>query len=192
LGICNILALRGDPPEGEKIWKKTPGGFEYSYQLCQFIRSMHRDYFSIGAAGFPECHISCPDKEADSKYLKMKQDAGADFVVTQLFFDNKHYFEYLERTKKAGVTVRIIPGILPITNYQSLLKFCSNCGAHIPKNIHDIFKPLDGDDEATHKSGVEFSIKQCQELIDNGAPGLHFFTLDKIDPVRQIFNALRR
>ncbi|MCQ9208374.1 MAG: methylenetetrahydrofolate reductase [Omnitrophica bacterium] len=130
--IRNILALRGDAPEGERDWKPDPEGLEYCYQLIELIRA-DGDFFSIGVAGFPEGHIDCPDKETDSRYLKMKIDSGGEFVITQLFFDNKDYFEYLERTKKVGVNVRILPGIIPITNYQKLLKFCDICGATITK-----------------------------------------------------------
>ena len=164
---------------------------EYCYQLIELIRT-HGDFFSIGVAGFPEGHIDCPDKETDSRYLKIKIDAGGEFVITQLFFDNKDYFEYLERTKKVGVNVRIIPGIIPITNYQTLLRFCGTCGATIPQKVHDIFKPLDGNDEATYKAGVEFVVKQCEDLLAGGAPGLHFYSLNKIDPTREILSKINR
>ncbi len=189
--IRNILALRGDPPEGKEHWEPTPGGFTYCYQLIELIRS-YGDFFSIGVAGFPEGHIDCPDKETDSKYLKIKIDVGGEFVVTQLFFDNKDYFEYLERIRKIGVTVRVLPGILPITNYQQLLRFCNTCGATIPQRVHHIFKPLDGNDEATYKIGVEFAVEQCNELLEGGAPGLHFYTLNKVDPTREILNKIKR
>ncbi len=189
--ILNILALRGDVPEGEKDWKPAPEGLEYCYQLIELIRT-HGDSFSIGVAGFPEGHIDCPDKETDSKYLKIKIDAGGEFVISQLFFDNKDYFEYLERTKKIGVDVRIIPGIIPITNYQTLLRFCNTCGATIPQKIHDIFKPLDGNDEATYKAGVEFVVKQCNGLLAGGAPGLHFYSLNKVEPTREILSKINR
>ena len=189
--IRNILALRGDAPEGEKDWKPAPDGLEYCYQLIELIRT-HGDFFSIGVAGFPEGHVDCPDKETDSKYLKIKINSGGEFVITQLFFDNKDYFEYLERTKKVGVNVRILPGILPITNYQKLRKFCDTCGANIPQKIHDIFKPLDGDDQASYKAGVEFAVKQCNELLAGGAPGLHFYTLNKVEPTREILSKITR
>ena len=117
--ICNILALRGDTPEGVEHWEPAPDGLEYCYQLIKLIRS-YDSFFSIGVAGFPEGHIDCPDKETDSKYLKIKIDTGGEFIITQLFFDNKDYFEYLERIRKIGVTVPVIPGIIPITNYQQL------------------------------------------------------------------------
>ncbi len=189
--IRNILALRGDTPEDEESWIPAPDGLEYCYQLIELIRA-HGDFFSIGVAGFPEGHIDCPDKETDSKYLRIKIDAGGEFVITQLFFDNKDYFEYLERTKKAGVNVRIIPGIIPITNYQTLLRFCKTCGATIPQEVHDIFKPLDGNDEATYKAGVEFVVKQCNGLLAGGAPGLHFYSLNKVEPTREILNKIER
>lgn len=185
--IRNILALRGDAPEGEEFWTPSPDGLEYCYQLIELIRT-HGDFFSIGVAGFPEGHIHCPDKETDTKYLKKKIDSGGEFVLTQLFFDNKDYFEYMERTKKAGINVRILPGIIAITNYQTLLRFCKTCGATIPKRVHDIFKPLDGNKEATYKAGVDFATEQCNDLLKGGAPGLHFYALNKIEPTKEIFN----
>jgi methylenetetrahydrofolate reductase (NADPH) len=189
--ICNILALRGDPPVGVAEWTPSPGGFEYCYELIKLIRS-HGDFFSIGVAGFPEGHVNCPDKETDSRYLKIKLEAGGEFVITQLFYDNKDYFEYLERIRKTGVNARIIPGILPIPGYQNLLRFTGNCGASIPQRVHDIFKPLDGDDEASYRAGVEFAVAQCKEMLDGGAPGLHFFVLNKIEPTREILSRVRR
>lgn len=188
--IHNILALRGDAPEGQKEWKPAPDGLEYCYQLIELIRS-YGDFFSIGVAGFPEGHIDCPDKETDSKYLKIKIDSGGEFVITQLFFDNKDYFEYLERTKRIGVNVRILPGIITITNYQTLLRFCDTCGATIPQKIHDIFKPLDGNNEATYKAGVEFAVKQCNELLAGGSPGLHFYCLNKVEPTREVLSKIK-
>ena len=189
--IRNILALRGDAPEGEKFWTPAPDGLEYCYQLIELIRTFG-DFFSIGVAGFPEGHIDCSDKETDSKYLKIKIDAGGEFVITQLFFDNKDYFEYMERVRKIGVNVRILPGIIIITNYKTLLKFCGTCGATIPEKVHEIFKPLDGNDEATYKAGVEFAVKQCEELLDGGAPGLHFYSLNKVEPTREVLNKVKR
>lgn len=189
--IRNVLALRGDQPTGVDKWEPSPDGFEYCYQLCNLIKS-YNGFFSIGVAGFPEGHVNCPDKETDSKYLKIKIDNGGEFVVTQLFFDNSIYFEYLERLKKVGVNVRVLPGILPITSYQGLLKFCKTCGATIPQKVHDIFKPLDGNDEATYKAGVDFAVAQCQELIDRGAPGLHFFSLNKVNPTKEIWDRLKK
>lgn len=188
--ISNILALRGDPPVGVDEWSPSPGGFEYCYELIRLIRS-YGDFFSTGVAGFPEGHVNCPDKETDSKYLKIKIETGGEFVITQLFYDNKDYFEYMERIRKIGVNVRIIPGILPIPGYQNLLRFTGNCGASIPQRVHDIFKPLDGDDEASYRAGVEFAVTQCKELLAGGAPGLHFFVLNKLEPTREILSRVR-
>ncbi|MBN1354606.1 MAG: methylenetetrahydrofolate reductase [NAD(P)H] [Candidatus Omnitrophica bacterium] len=188
--IRNILALRGDAPEGEEFWTPAEDGLEYCYQLIELIRTFG-DFFSIGVAGFPEGHIDCPDKETDTKYLKIKVDSGGEFVITQLFFDNKDYFEYLERTKKAGINVRILPGILTITDYNVLLKFCGTCGATIPKKVHDIFKPIAGDKEATYKAGVDFAVEQCNDLLKGGAPGLHFYALNKIDPTQEVLSRVK-
>ncbi|MEA3560938.1 MAG: methylenetetrahydrofolate reductase [Candidatus Omnitrophota bacterium] len=187
--IYNVLALYGDLPRETILHKPAPDALQYCYQLCEMLRS-YGDFFSIGVAGFPEGHVDLPDKETDSEYLKIKLDAGGQFVITQLFFNNRDYFEYLERVRKIGITQRIIPGILPITDYRGLIKFCDNCGATIPKEIHDIFKPLADDRQATYKAGVEFALKQCSALLDGGVPGLHFFTLNKIDPAREILNKL--
>jgi len=189
--ICNVLALRGDAPEGEEFWTPAPDGFEYCYQLIKLIKSFG-DFFSIGVAGFPEGHVDCPDKATDTKYLKIKIDSGGEFVLTQLFFDNKDYFEYLERAKKAGINVRILPGVIIITNYQTLLRFCKTCGATIPQKVHDIFKPLDGDKEATYKAGVEFAVNQCNELLAGGAPGLHFYSLNKIEPTKEVLSKIKK
>lgn len=189
--IRSVLALRGDPPQGVEKGESSPDELKYCYQLCDLIKS-YGDFFSIGVAGFPEGHVNCPDKETDSKYLKIKIEHSGEFIVTQLFFDNSIYFEYLERLKKAGVNVRVLPGILPITSYQGLLKFCNICGTTIPQKIHDIFKPLDGNDEATYKAGVDFAVAQCQELLNGGAPGIHFFTLNKVNPTKDIWERLER
>ena len=130
--IRNIFALRGDPPAGDQNWKPAADGLEYCYQLIEMIRK-HGDFFSIGVAGFPEGHINCPSKELDSVYLKKKIDTGGDFVITQIFFENKDYFEYVDRLRKAGVKARILPGIMSITNYQKLLSFCKGVVPLCPK-----------------------------------------------------------
>ena len=188
--ICNILALYGDPPKRIEGWKRPADAYEYCYQLCQALSSAG-GFFSIAVAGFPEGHVDSPDKETDSRHLKVKLDAGGQFVITQLFFDNRDYFEYLGRVKKIGARQRIIPGIFAITNYQKLIEFADSCGAIVPGEIHDIFKPLADDREATYRAGVEFALRQCRALLDGGAPGLHFFTLNKVDPAREILNKLR-
>lgn len=188
--IQNILALMGDPPEGVNNRGPAPDELHYCYQLIDLIKEIDKDFFSIGVAGFPEGHINCPDKETDTKYLKMKIDHGGEFVVTQLFFDNAVYLEYLERLNNAGVNVRVLPGILPITSYEGLIKFCNICGTAIPPEVHDIFQPIRDDKEATREAGIEFAVRQCRDLLDRGAPGLHFFTLNKVEPTREIWERL--
>ncbi len=188
--IKNILALRGDPPSGVEKWEPAPDGLEYCYQLNDLIRDNYKDFFSIGVAGFPEGHIHCPDKETDTRYLKIKIEHGGEFIITQLIFDNTIYSEYLKRLRNERVNVRVLPGILPITSYEGLLKFCNICGATITQEVHDIFKSLSNDNEATRKAGIELAVKQCQNLLDRGAPGLHFFTLNKIEPTKEIWKRL--
>jgi methylenetetrahydrofolate reductase (NADPH) len=190
-GIRNILALRGDPPKEQPDWQPTDDNFRYSSELTAFIREKYGDYFGIAVAGFPEGHILCPDREKDAEFLKLKIDAGADFVITQLFFDNRDYFEYVERLSKIGVDVRIIPGILPITNYEALQRFCAICGATVTDEVKQIFDPLREDQDATGKAGIEFAIRQCQELLEGGAPGIHFYCLNKFHPTAEILRAVR-
>jgi methylenetetrahydrofolate reductase (NADPH) len=188
--IKNILALRGDPPQGVEKWEPSPDGLQYCYQLNDLIRKNHGDFFSICVAGFPEGHINCPDKETDSRYMKIKIDHGGELIITQLFFDNAVYSEYLQRLGKQQVNVRVLPGILPITSYDGLLKFCNICGTTVSQEVHDIFKPIRGNEEATRKAGIEFAVRQCRDLLDRGAPGLHFFTLNKVEPAREIWKQL--
>ncbi|MFQ5846677.1 MAG: methylenetetrahydrofolate reductase [NAD(P)H] [Candidatus Methylomirabilales bacterium] len=190
-GIRNILALRGDPPQGQPDWQPTDDNFKYSSELAAFIRAKYAEYFGIAVAGFPEGHILCPDRDKDAEFLKLKIDAGADFVITQLFFDNKDYFEYVERLRRIGVHVRVIPGILPITDYAALQRFCLLCGATVTDEVKRIFAPLQDDRDATLKAGIEFAIRQCQQLLDGGAPGIHFYCLNKVHPTADILKAVR-
>ena len=190
-GIKNVLALRGDPPKDDPNWQPTEENLKYSYELCAFIRQHHDDYFGIGVAGFPEGHLLCRDRDLDAQYLKLKIDNGADFVITQLFFDNKDYFEYIARLKKIGVYARVIPGILPITDYDNLIRFCNLCGATITKEIEKIFLPIKDNKEATLEEGIKFAIRQCRELLKGGAPGLHFYSLNKLHPTNKILQEVR-
>ena len=178
LGCKNILALRGDPPGGGEF-QPTPGGFEFAAQLVRFIRESGD--FSIGVAGFPEGHIACRDgKHADWRHLKEKTDAGADFVLTQLFFDNADYFEFRDYVAgKLGVCVPLVPGIIPILSASQITKFTQLCGAKIPPPLRSKLDQLAGDDEAAAEFGIEYATKQCEELLRAGAPGLHFYTLNK-------------
>lgn len=189
--IQNILALRGDAPQDNPNWQPSADNFKYSSELCFFIKENFKDQFSIGVAGFPEGHILCPDRDKDAQFLKTKIDNGADFVITQLFFDNQDYFDYVARLRKLDVNSPIIPGILPITNYPSLLKFTALCGATVTDEIKNIFEPIADNPEATLKAGIDFAIKQCRDLLNKNAPGIHFYSLNKVSPTREILSAIQ-
>ena len=190
LGIKNILALRGDPPGGIGEFQKTEGGFEFSSQLVAFLREL--DEFSIGTAGFPEGHIACKEgKYVDWQRLKAKIDCGADFVVTQLFFDNRDFFEFESYLRRLGITVPICPGILPITNTAQLTKFTSMCGARVPAEVRDSLEKLGADDAAVAAFGIDYAARQCDELLRHGVSGLHFYTLNKATTVARIFAKLQ-
>jgi methylenetetrahydrofolate reductase (NADPH) len=179
LGIGNILALRGDPPGGTGEFRTTPGGFEFSYQLVRFLRELGG--FSIGTAGFPEGHIACKEgKVVDWERLKAKIDEGADFVLTQLFFDNADFLEFREYlTKKLGVKVPICPGILPILSAAQIKRFTTMCGAKMPAPLVEKLGTMAEDDEAASEYGIEYATKQCEQLLREGVPGIHFYTLNK-------------
>ncbi len=190
-GVNNVLALRGDPPKDNPDWTPGPDNFKYSSELCHEIRSTFGEHFSIGVAGFPEGHVLCPDRRKDADFLKLKFDNGADFVITQLFFNNKDYFDYVKRLRDIGITARIIPGILPITDFNSLLRFCALCGATVTDEVKNIFGPLASDREKTQQAGIAFAVKQCRELLQGGAPGLHFYALNKLHPVADILKIIK-
>lgn len=185
-GIKNILALRGDPPGGEGEFQKLEGGFEFAYELVQFIRRVGG--FSIGVAGFPEGHFACKEgKLADWRHLKHKIDCGADFVLTQLFFDNTDFYEFRDHlTRQLGVTVPIVPGIIPILSGSQIKKFTTLCGARIPQELMRKLDEYGDNDEAVTEYGIEYASRQCVDLIRNGVPGLHFYTLNKIKPTSRI------
>jgi methylenetetrahydrofolate reductase (NADPH) len=189
LDCKNILALRGDAPGGGEF-KPTPGGFEFSAQLVKFIRE--QGDFSVGVAGFPEGHIACQaGKQADWRHLKEKVEAGADFVITQLFFDNADYFEFRDYvTQKLGVNVPIVPGIISILSAPAITKFTQLCGAKIPPALRSKLDALGTDDEAALKFGIEYATQQCEELLRAGAPGLHFYTLNKAHSTVQVVKNL--
>jgi methylenetetrahydrofolate reductase (NADPH) len=188
LGIKNILALRGDPPPGGEF-VRTEGGFEYSYQLVRCIRDVGA--FSIGVAGFPEGHIACQEgRHVDWQRLKQKIDCGADFVITQLFFDNRHYFECREFLARQGVTVPIVPGILPILSSSQIKRFVALCGAALPRPLLSELEKRGEDDEAVTQFGIDYATTQCEELLRAGAPGLHFYTLNKARSTTEVVTNL--
>jgi len=178
LGIKNILALRGDPPSGKQAFVAAEGGFEYSYQLVRHIREYGG--FAIGVAGFPEGHIDCREgKLVDWQRLKAKIEHGADFVITQLFFNNRDYFELRDFLAANGVDVPIVPGILPILSTGQIKRFVALCGADLPAPLLAELERRGDDDEAVTQFGIEYATRQCEELLREGAPGLHFYTLNK-------------
>lgn len=179
LGIRNILALRGDPPREQPDLVEPNNGLDYSYQLIDFIKT--QGDFSIGVAGFPESHVACTEgKHVDWQHLKNKIDHGADFVLTQLFFDNADYFELVDyMTNTLGVTIPITPGILPILSTAQIKRFTSLCGATLPKVLVAQLNTLGDDDEAVTEFGIDFATRQCEELLQAGAPGLHLYSLNR-------------
>jgi methylenetetrahydrofolate reductase (NADPH) len=187
-GIDNVLALRGDPPSGGE-WTKTDGGLEYSRELVELLR---KDYpFSVGAACFPETHIHAVSAEADLQYLKEKVAAGVDFLITQLFFDNQLYYEFVERARAAGVGVPIIPGIMPILGYSQIARFTNMCGATVPEHLLAELAARQDDPEAVAELGVSYATMQCADLLANGAPGLHFYTMNRSPATRAIMSTLK-
>jgi len=189
LGITNILALRGDPPGGVGAFEKTEGGFEYSYELVRFIKDMGG--FSIGVAGFPEGHIAQTEgKYADWQHLKHKVDQGADFVITQLFFNNRDYFEFRDYLTALGVSVPIVPGIMPILNAAQIKRMGSLCGADLPAPFLQEVDKRAGNDDAVLQFGIDYATRQCDELLREGAPGLHFYTLNKSRSTAEIVGNL--
>ena len=189
LGIGNILALRGDPPNGASDFVTTTGGFEYSYELVRYIREFGA--FSIGVAGFPEGHIACREgKHEDWQRLKTKIDHGADFVITQFFFQNSHYFECRDFLAKQGVTVPIVPGILPVLSASQIKRFVALCGAALPKPLLAELDRRGDDDHAVAEFGIEYATTQCEELLREGAPGLHFYTLNKARSTTEVVKNL--
>jgi len=188
-GIDNVLALRGDPPAGQETWTATDGGLEYSRELVEMIAG---DYpFAIGAACFPETHVHATSPEEDLEHLAAKVDAGVDFLITNLFFDNDAYFGFLKRARGAGLTVPIIPGIMPITGVGQIQRMARKCGASIPPGLGRELDLRGEDEEAVRDFGVAYATLQCAELLAAGAPGIHFYTLNRSPATRAILSALK-
>ncbi len=186
-GIENVLALRGDPPRGE-TFATVPGGIEGSTDLIALLARSYN--FSIGAACYPESHVDAKDADSDLIYAKAKVDAGAAFLITQLFFDNDKYFAYVDRARAAGITVPILPGVMPITNYEQIDRFTKMCGATIPPKLRVELEARRDDQAAVEDLGVAYATLQCTDLLRRGAPGIHFYTLNKSPATRAIVSSL--
>jgi methylenetetrahydrofolate reductase (NADPH) len=189
-GIENILALRGDPPRGQDHFEPHPEGFRYANELAEEVA--RTGVFCFGVAGYPEKHVEAPSMEEDLQNLKKKVDAGASFIVTQLFFINAAYFDFVVRARAAGITCPIIPGLMPITNYAQIQRFATLCGATIPPRLHDALRPVQDDAEAVARVGIDYATTQGRELLEKGAPGIHFYTLNKSRATREVLQHLRR
>jgi methylenetetrahydrofolate reductase (NADPH) len=198
-GIENVLALRGDPPKSDGAspgaaqlgkFTPTPGGFAHATELIEFLAAKY--HVSIGGACYPEKHLESPSHDDDMKWTKVKVEKGAHFLITQLFFDNNAYWSFVERARKLGVKVPIVPGIMPITNVAQVERFTKMCGASIPQELVDRLHRVQDDPALVMATGIEHAIKQCRKLLEGGAPGLHFYTLNKSHATRSILAAVRR
>lgn len=189
-GIKNILALRGDIP-ADTDSANLVSEFKYAVEMIEYIKKEFGDYFSIGCAAFPELHPESPNIEWEIRYFKEKIDKGVDFAITQIFFDNKYYYEFSERAKKAGITIPIIPGIMPITNFKQIKKFASMCKATIPDALISKMEKYEDNNEEIEKIGIEYAVEQCKDLLKNDVKGLHFYTLNKSKATVKIFNEIK-
>merc|ERR1719487_2092320 len=179
-GLCNILALRGDPPANASEWTATEGGFSHAVDLVRFIRKEFGDYFCIGVAAYPEGHIDAESFDKDLQYYKEKVDAGADFGVTQLFYDTNLYFEFLKKSHALGVpkSFDVFPGIMPIQSYAGFRRMTGLCKTFIPKAIDESLELIKDNENAVKEYGIELAVQMCRELMDGGCPGLHLYTLN--------------
>ncbi len=189
-GIENVLALRGDAPRDQGVFVRPANGFAYATELVRFIRDRGFQ-FSLGGAGYPEGHVECRDLEVDVEHLREKVDAGLDFVITQLFFDNRDYYAFVARARAHGIEVPIIPGIMPITNAAQIQRFTTMCGAHIPTDLQARLDATSDDEAAVRAIGIEHATAQCLDLLRHGVPGIHFYTLNQSPATRAILEQLR-
>ncbi|NOS99428.1 MAG: methylenetetrahydrofolate reductase [NAD(P)H] [Phycisphaerales bacterium] len=188
-GIENVLALRGDPPQGSQRFVKTEGGFAFANELVAFIRERYD--FCIAAACYPECHPECKDVRRDMDNLKRKVDAGVDILITQLFFDNADFYAFRDRAERAGITVPIIAGIMPVLSVKQIKRFTTMCGATIPAPLLARIESVEDDAEAVRHLGVYHATEQCNDLLDNAVAGIHFYTLNRSTATRAIFQQIK-
>jgi methylenetetrahydrofolate reductase (NADPH) len=187
-GVNNVLALRGDRPQDASDFRPPRDGFDYANELTAFIAD--RGGFCIGGACYPEVHPEAPSAEVDLENLVRKVDAGSQFLITQLFFDNQRFFDFVDRARDAGIRVPIVAGIMPITSVKSIRRMVSLGGGSIPHELDAELSRAGDDDDATLEIGIEWATAQCRELIDRGVPGIHFYTLNRSSATRRIHEAL--
>ena len=190
-GIENVIALRGDPPAGAVRFETPPDGFAHASDLIGFIRERYGSRLCLAAAAYPEGHVECRDLDRDLAHLAIKVRAGADVLITQLFFDNRCYFEFVARARQAGITVPIVPGIMPITNLASIERMTALSGANLPPDLHAELQRRREDPAAIMQLGVAQAAAQCADLLAGGAPGIHFYTLNQSPATRMILTALK-
>jgi methylenetetrahydrofolate reductase (NADPH) len=188
-GIENVLALRGDPPRGETQFVRPENGFGYAQELVRFIRSRYD--FCLGGAGYPEGHVEAPDRETDLVHLKEKAESGIDFIITQLFFDPEDYFRFVERARAIGISLPIVPGIMPVQNVNQVERFTTMCGASIPSALRAALEAVREDERAVITTGIDWATEQCRALLAGGAPGIHFYTLNRSLSTRMVFQNLQ-
>lgn len=188
-GVGNIIALRGDPPKGASAFVTPPGGFGHASELAAFVKG--RGGFCIAGACYPEKHPEAESLDLDLMHLKRKVDAGAEFLITQLFFDNSAYFAFVERARALGITAPIIAGIMPVTNVSQIKRFTAMCGASMPETLLHRLEAVAADPDRVGEIGVEHAVAQCRELLACGAPGVHFYTLNRSKATVEILRRLR-
>jgi methylenetetrahydrofolate reductase (NADPH) len=188
-GMENVLPLRGDPPKGTSRFVKTEGGFGYANELVEFIRGRYP--FCLGAACYPEGHPEAPDLKADLDNLKRKVDAGVDFLITQLFFNNDDFFRFRDRAEAAGIKVPILAGIMPILSVKQTKRFTEMCGASIPPGLLANIEAVEDDPEAVRQLGAYHATRQCENLLAGGVAGLHFYTLNRSTATRAVYQTIR-
>jgi methylenetetrahydrofolate reductase (NADPH) len=189
MGIRRIVALRGDLP-ATAMSPSAPGDFHYANELVTFIRETHGDHFKIEVAAYPEMHPQATNPAADFDNFKRKVEAGADSALTQLFYNADAYFHFMDRCNKAGITIPVFPGIMPITGYANIVRFCGGCGADLPRWIRLRLEELEGDKVALQDFGAEVVTRLCETLLRGGAPGLHFYTINQAGPTLRLWNNL--
>ncbi len=188
-GVENVFALRGDPPRGEENFVQPEGGLGSAAELTEFIAAGWD--FTVGGACFPEVHPEAPDLDTDLDYLKTKVDAGASFLITQLFFDNAVYFDFVAAARARGIEVPIIAGVIPVASFAQTKRICDLCDASIPPRLEAAFAAAGGDEQAEFELGIAFAAQQCAELLLAGAPGIHFYALNRAPATRAVLGALQ-